>query len=324
MRCINRRSICIIIGCMTGIILLLDGCSGESKMPVTEFETERYNTGLYESTLYAEDLCVSEHDVTLEGYEGDTDLHASALFDLNDKKLLYSWQSHERLYPASTTKIMTALVALENGNPDDIVTISRTAAAASFPSDAQVCGLREGEQWSLDSLLNALLLYSGNDAATAIAEHIAGSEEKFVNMMNDRAKELMANNTHFMNPHGLHDENHYTTAYDLYLIFNECIKNEHFVEIITQDSYTAVFTNPDGSQGQTIFEPTNYYAKGIVEEPDNVTIIGGKTGTTGEAGNCLILLENDSEGDPYISIVMGAPDKSTLYEDMTSLIEKIP
>ena len=123
--------------------------------------------------------------------------------------------------------------------------------------------------------------------------------------------------------HGLHDDEHYTTAYDLYLIFNECIKNDHFVEIISSDSYTAVYTAADGSQQEMTFTPTNLYAKGVVEEPDNVTIVGGKTGTTDEAGCCLILLVRDSQNRPYISIVMGAPDKSTLYEDMTSLIEKI-
>ena len=311
------------IGCMAFAFLYLSGCSGEPKALVTEFEKAHYNTELYESTLYAEELCVAETDVALEGYEGDTALHASSLFDLENKNVLYSWQSHERLYPASTTKIMTALLALENGNLEDTVTISKTAAAASFPSDAQVCGLREGEVWTLEDLLNALLLYSGNDAASAIAEHIAGTEESFVNMMNSRARELMANNTHFTNPHGLHDDEHYTTAYDLYLIFNECIKNEHFVEIISSDSYTAVYTAADGSQQEMTFTPTNLYAKGVVEEPDNVTIVGGKTGTTDEAGCCLILLVRDSQNRPYISIVMGAPDKSTLYEDMTSLIEKI-
>ena len=322
MRCTSKGRLCL-IGCMAFAFLYLSGCSGEPKAPVTEFEKAHYNTELYESTLYAEELCVAETDVALEGYEGDTALHASSLFDLENKNVLYSWQSHERLYPASTTKIMTALLALENGNLEDTVTISKTAAAASFPSDAQVCGLREGEVWTLEDLLNALLLYSGNDAASAIAEHIAGTEESFVNMMNSRARELMANNTHFTNPHGLHDDEHYTTAYDLYLIFNECIKNEHFVEIISSDSYTAVYTAADGSQQEMTFTPTNLYAKGVVEEPDNVTIVGGKTGTTDEAGCCLILLVRDSQNRPYISIVMGAPDKSTLYEDMTSLIEKI-
>lgn len=322
MRCTSKGRLCL-IGCMAFAFLYLSGCSGEPKALVTEFEKAHYNTELYESTLYAEELCVAETDVALEGYEGDTALHASSLFDLENKNVLYSWQSHERLYPASTTKIMTALLALENGNLEDTVTISKTAAAASFPSDAQVCGLREGEVWTLEDLLNALLLYSGNDAASAIAEHIAGTEESFVNMMNSRARELMANNTHFTNPHGLHDDEHYTTAYDLYLIFNECIKNEHFVEIISSDSYTAVYTAADGSQQEMTFTPTNLYAKGVVEEPDNVTIVGGKTGTTDEAGCCLILLVRDSQNRPYISIVMGARDKSTLYEDMTSLIEKI-
>lgn len=322
MRCTSKGRLCL-IGCMAFAFLYLSGCSGEPKALVTEFEKAHYNTELYESTLYAEELCVAETDVALEGYEGDTALHASSLFDLENKNVLYSWQSHERLYPASTTKIMTALLALENGNLEDTVTISKTAAAASFPSDAQVCGLREGEVWTLEDLLNALLLYSGNDAASAIAEHIAGTEESFVNMMNSRARELMANNTHFTNPHGLHDDEHYTTAYDLYLIFNECIKNDHFVEIISSDSYTAVYTAADGSQQEMTFTPTNLYAKGVVEEPDNVTIVGGKTGTTDEAGCCLILLVRDSQNRPYISIVMGAPDKSTLYEDMTSLIEKI-
>lgn len=322
MRCTSKGRLCL-IGYMAFAFLYLSGCSGEPKALVTEFEKAHYNTELYESTLYAEELCVAETDVALEGYEGDTALHASSLFDLENKNVLYSWQSHERLYPASTTKIMTALLALENGNLEDTVTISKTAAAASFPSDAQVCGLREGEVWTLEDLLNALLLYSGNDAASAIAEHIAGTEESFVNMMNSRARELMANNTHFTNPHGLHDDEHYTTAYDLYLIFNECIKNEHFVEIISSDSYTAVYTAADGSQQEMTFTPTNLYAKGVVEEPDNVTIVGGKTGTTDEAGCCLILLVRDSQNRPYISIVMGAPDKSTLYEDMTSLIEKI-
>ena len=243
MRCTSKGRLCL-IGCMAFAFLYLSGCSGEPKALVTEFEKAHYNTELYESTLYAEELCVAETDVALEGYEGDTALHASSLFDLENKNVLYSWQSHERLYPASTTKIMTALLALENGNLEDTVTISKTAAAASFPSDAQVCGLREGEVWTLEDLLNALLLYSGNDAASAIAEHIAGTEESFVNMMNSRARELMANNTHFTNPHGLHDDEHYTTAYELAIITNYALKNETFCRIVGTKNYT--ITIPQG------------------------------------------------------------------------------
>lgn len=325
MKCINKTRF-LVIGCLTAAGILLAGFKTEENTPVTEYETANYNQSIYEGTLYTQeaDLCVAEDDVSSELYSGDTNVHAAALFDLSRENVLYSYSAHEQIYPASVTKIMTALLALEEGNPDDSITISSQSAASSFPSDAQVCGLVEGEIWTLNDLLNALLLYSGNDAATAIAEYVAGSEEAFVNMMNAKAGELMASNTHFTNPHGLHDDEHYTTAYDLYLIFNECIKDERFTEIIQRDSYTAHYTKADGTQGEAVFEPTNYYSRGLVDEPGNVSIIGGKTGTTGEAGCCLILMEQDEQNNPYISVVMGAPDKTALYADMTALIQAIP
>ena len=253
-------------------------------------------------------------------------LYAQAFLLMNqdDGRVLMEKNADTRMNPASTTKIMTALLAIENANLDDQVTISGNADASSFSADAQVCGLAKGEVWTLRDLLGALLLYSGNDAATAIAEYVGGSEEAFVNMMNRRAQELMANGTHFMNPHGLHDDNHYTTAYDLYLIFNECIKHEDFVNIIQSEAYTAYYTDVDGNSQEALFTPTNLYAQGEVDVPENVTIVGGKTGTTDEAGYCLILMEKDSSDNPYISIVMGASEKPVLYEDMTSLIEAIP
>lgn len=325
MKCINKVRFLVSLLLLT-VCILLSGCREEEPkaLLVTEFEKENYNRNLYEGNLFAEELCVSQEDISLSEYDEDTGLHAAALYSLADHTVFYSFQAHERLYPASVTKIMTALLALEKGNPEDQVTISAHAAAAAFPYDAQVCGLVEGQVWSLNDLVNALLLYSGNDTATAIAEHISGSEEAFVSLMNRRARELMANNTHFMNPHGLHDDAHYTTAYDIYLIFRECIKDERFVQIIGNDSYLASYIEPDGSQGSAEFYPTNYYAKGLATRPENVTIVGGKTGTTGEAGNCLVLLEKDENDHSYISIVMGASDKTVLYADMTSLILAIP
>ena len=294
MRCISRAKSAALV-CVALISLFTGGCiGGKGATPVTAYELKNYNQDLYQGKLYAEELCVAQNDVALEGYTEDTELHSAALFDLTGERVLYSYKAHERLYPASTTKLMT------------------------------VCGLAKGEVWTLRDLLGALLLYSGNDAATAIAEYVGGSEEAFVNMMNRRAQELMANGTHFMNPHGLHDDNHYTTAYDLYLIFNECIKHEDFVNIIQSEAYTAYYTDVDGNSQEALFTPTNLYAQGEVDVPENVTIVGGKTGTTDEAGYCLILMEKDSSDNPYISIVMGASEKPVLYEDMTSLIEAIP
>ena len=323
MKCINKSKKILLLSALTAV-LLMSGCKKDDDTFVSQYMDATYNKSLYQGTLFATDLCVEEGNVDIEGYTTDQNLHATALFDLTDKQVLHSFDIHQKTYPASITKIMTALLALEYGNFDDEITISSTAAASSFPSYAQVCGLEEGDVWTLKDLLNALLVYSGNDAAKAIGEYVAGTEEDFVNMMNIKAKELMANNTHFMNTHGLHDDNHYTTAYDIYLIFSECIKDPRFVEIISGDSYTAKIKKPDGSIEEETFKPTNLYAKQVVEVPDNVTIVGGKTGTTDEAGSCLVLLEYDDQDRPYISIVLGAPDKNVLYTDMSSIIRSIP
>lgn len=273
--------------------------------------------------LMATDLCVSQNNSSLIEYTGDQNVNAAALFDISNKQVLYSYELHDRVYPASITKIMTALLALENGDLTSEVTISKNADASNFSIYAQVCGLKEGDIWTLHDLLNALLLYSGNDTAVAIAEHIAGSEEAFVQMMNLRAKSLMANNTHFCNPHGLHNEDHYTTAYDIYLIFKECIKNQTFVDMINQESCDVSYMR-NGMRVDTRFQATNWYAQGVVSKPDNVDILGGKTGTTDEGGYCLILLERDMEHNDYISIVMGASAKPDLYAEMTGLIQAIP
>ena len=320
MRCTGRYFISLC--CMAGISAVLTGCG--AKDIVASYEMENYNKKIYEESLYAEDLCVSDTDISIEGFHGDSSLHAAALFDLNNKKVVYSENLHERNYPASTTKILTALVAMENSSMDDVVTIGSDAAAASFAIDAQVCGLQQGDQITMEALLNGLLLHSGNDNAVAIAEYIGGSVEGFVNMMNERARSLMATNTHFVTPNGLHDENHYTTAYDLYLIFNECISYEEFIDIISSDYYTADITGADGSVRQVTWYPTSFYAKGEAALPSGAQVIGGKTGYTGEAGNCLILLDEDAGGNPYISIVLGAESKPLLYEDMTAIIDQIP
>ena len=123
------------------------------------------------------------------------------------------------MYPASLTKVMTALVALQNASPDTVLTA--TDSVKITESGAQLCGLKAGDTMTLDQALHILLMYSANDAAMLIAENIGGSVDHFVEMMNEEAQRLGATNTSFANPHGLSDDNHYTSAYDLYLIFNE-------------------------------------------------------------------------------------------------------
>lgn len=169
-------------------------------------------------------------------------------------------------------------------------------------------------------LLCGLMLVSGNDAAAAIAEHISGSTEEFAELMNREAAALGATGTHFVNPHGLPDDNHYTTVYDLYLFFNACMKDERFVDIISMDSYTVELKGADGTVRTDEWEPTHFYASGEATAPEGIHIVGGKTGTTLKAGNCVILYEEASDGSPYISVIMGAETKPLLYEEMNRLL----
>lgn len=299
----------------------MSGCSNP-KSYVTEYEAKSYDKSVFTGSLFATNLCVATNNKELANYTTDASIRAVGLFDVNNSQVLYAQNLHERIYPASTTKLLTAYVVLKYGNLSDMVTVSENAT--QFESAAQVCGLQAGDQLTLEALLNGLLLYSGNDNAVAIAEHISGSVAEFSDLMNKEARNIGATNTHFINPHGLHEDEHYTTAYDLYLIFNECIKDERFVNIIGQTSYTATITNPNAGTRTATWLPTNYYSLGKVAQPDNVTVIGGKTGTTDQAGSCVILLLRDSKNNPYISMVMGAPNKDTLYKDMAALISALP
>ena len=349
-------SVILMIQCIAAVTIYKG--SNKTESLVQEYETSNYTKTLYKGQLFAEDLCTASEDVPLTfshtseditsstdktDSSGSTDssdanvssdgnalgfdpqsVHAVGLFDVNNAETDCAYNIHKKIYPASTTKILTALVALENGNLSDTVTVADEADSGKFAADEQTCGIKAGDQLTLEDLLNGLLLYSGNDNAVAIADHIAGSTEKFAEMMNAEAKKLMATNSHFVNPSGLHDDNHYTTAYDLYLIFNECIKHDDFVKIIMAKSHTAKVTGNDGTVRSITWEPTNFYATGDAKKPDNVTVIGGKTGTTQLAGNCLILLTKDKNDHPYISIVMKADTKPLLYKDMTAIVEAIP
>ncbi len=323
MRCTDKiyRLLVVTAAC----VVLASGCKGPEKV-VVAYEEENYNKDIYRGSFFAENLCTATTDIIPEGGGGvDTStLNSAALFDVNGRTVDFACRIHERLYPASTTKIMTALVAIKNADLSATVTVSPYADVSNFASDEKTCGIKGGDRLTLLDLLHGLLLESGNDAAVAIAVHVGGSMDAFSQMMNDEAKRLMATNTNFVNSNGLHDENHYTTAYDLYLIFNECIKHEEFVNIINTKQYTVQITGNDGSVRQENWAQTNFYATGKAESPTAATVIGGKTGTTDQAGNCLILLNKTLDESPYISIVMGANTKELLYQDMTALINGIP
>ena len=305
----------------------MTGCNDLSfDMPYDyESEVSAYSIGLSKTALtakpFASDLCIVTGDkINGEEVESGEDSYAAAgLFNVNNAEVVYSRNALATLYPASMTKVLTALVAMENGNKDDIVIASENVYITE--SGATLCGLQAGDKLTLDQAMHAMLMYSGNDAAVVIAENIGGSVEEFSDMMNAEARRLGATNSHFVNPNGLHDENHYTTAYDMYLIFNEAVKYDWFNEIINMNSYSTNYTNANGDTVEMEIETTNKFLKGDVAAPTAVSVIGGKTGTTSAAGSNLVLLSRDSAGAPFISVVMKANDSATVYSKTSSLLD---
>lgn len=330
MKCLNSRLVKnrIFVILLSSIVLFsFTGCGNESYelAYVSDHEVSSFNVMTNNSTnvspLFAEDLCIAEKDVVDANMANTEDTGAAILFDIMNSNVLYSENAHEKLSPASLTKVLTALVALKNATPDKILTASE-AVYIDEPG-AQLCGLKPGDTMTLNQALYIALINSANDAAVLIAENIGGTVEHFVEMMNEEAKRLGATNSNFMNPHGLTQENQYTTAYDLYLIFSEAIKYEKFIEIIQTKSYVTVYYDKSGKEKQIAVNSTNKYINSDVKTPDNVTVIGGKTGTTNAAGHCLMILAKDKNGAPYISIILKSGSRDNLYAQMTDLLEEI-
>lgn len=235
-------------------------------------------------------------------------------------KVLVSQKVFDQAYPASTTKIMTALLTLENLDLNKVVTIKHDI---TFPDGAAVAvHLKKGDKITVEALLNALIIMSANDAAVALGEEVSGDLTSFVKLMNKRAKELGATNTHFANPNGLHLANHYSTAYDLYLIFKEVAKHNEFFNIAGRSSSRIEYTGSKGQLKVYDMASTNQYIAGTYTLPSNVYMIGGKTGTTTQAGSCLILLTKNKDGEEFISVVLKGATKSALYHTMTDILSK--
>lgn len=210
---------------------------------------------------------------------------------------------HERFYPASTTKIMTLLVACENiENYDDTFTMTLKITDPLYVAEASVAGFLNGEKITMTDLLYGLILPSGADAAIALAEKISGSEEAFVKLMNKRAEEMGLTDTHFVNTSGLFDSEHYTSAYDMAVILGTALKNPVCKKILSTYQYTTSSTpqHPDGiALSATLFE----YMYGT--EPETATILGGKTGFVNESGYCIASYgQGGTTGNEYIVVTL--------------------
>ena len=223
------------------------------------------------------------------------------------------------MYPASTTKILTAIIALENCKLEDKITASYDAVM-SIPVGYSNAAIQPDETLSLEELLNLFLIHSANEVGMILAEHISGSVENFANLMNQKATEIGCKNTHFTNPSGIHDEEHYSTAYDMALIAQYCMKNETFRSIVSKPSCEVAATDKYEDRyfvnTNDLIRPSSQYYYEYA--------IGIKTGFTSQAKNCLIAASKKDNME-LITVILGAqttPDgKSARYLDSINLFE---
>lgn len=261
-------------------------------------------------------LIFSGNSFATEVNENDISVSAALLIETNTNKVLYEKNADQRMYPASTTKIMTAILTLENCELDEKVTVSFDTIQ-EIPEYYGTFGLQANEELTVSELLHLTLIASANDAACILAEHIAGSQESFASMMNTKAHEIGCTGTNFTNPYGMHSENHYTTANDLYLIAKYAMENENFRAIVRKGLYILYPTNVFSNERKV--SNTNLFLDMSSEFYDN-RIQGIKTGFTTPAGNCLVTFSTNKELN-LISVVMGG-ERNTLqqYESTKALI----
>lgn len=232
---------------------------------------------------------------------------AALLMDASSGKVLYEKNMNEKRYPASLTKVMTAIVVLENCNLSDIATVSYDSVM-SLSSGYVTANLQIGEELTVEQLLYVLMVGSSNDAAIVLAEHVSGSIEEFAKLMNEKAKELGCTSTNFVNPNGVHDENHYSTAYDLALISKYAMKNETFRNIVSTTSFKLPVTNKYDRDDRFFTTTNSLLIVNNNNRADNYYYKyanGIKTGFTTPAGNCLIASANKGNLE-LITVILGS------------------
>lgn len=228
------------------------------------------------------------------------------LMEYSTGKILFEKNLNKMMYPASTTKLMTAILVLEKCQLTDVATVSNSAVD-SVPAGYSTAYLQKGEKLTIEQLLHVLLIPSANDAANVLAEHVGGSIANFANMMNSKAKEIGCENTNFKNPSGIHDENHYSTAYDLSLIAKHAMQFQTIKDIVQKTVYNLPKTDKYNSDNR-IFYNTNLLLSH--HSPDDYYYpyaTGLKTGYTNPAKDCIIATAKKDDLE-LIAVILGAED----------------
>lgn len=238
---------------------------------------------------------------------------AGIVMDMDNGAILYGKAIDRKYYPASITKIMTALVALENSQMTDTVTFSEQSLGCQHSGYAHIA-MKKDEQINMRDALYAMMLASANEVAYAIGENVAGTYEHFVQMMNERVKELGCENTHFMNTNGMFDENHYVSARDMALITREAFSKSELLEIMQTSQYTIPVTNI-AQEERTFQQKHRMMVQGKYYDP---RCFGGKTGYTDQSYNTLVTAMEEN-GRKIVIVILGSRDHT--YEDTKALAE---
>ncbi|MBQ7706785.1 MAG: D-alanyl-D-alanine carboxypeptidase [Lachnospiraceae bacterium] len=250
------------------------------------------------------------------------DCYYALLVNETDKYAYASKNVFKRMYPASMTKLMTAIVVLDSVKSgqislDDTVTVSNHYDLSAEGGGVNELGI--GSQITVKDLLYTLLIKSNNYYALILADYVAGSEQAFVELMNQKAKSIGATNTHFANPHGLDNVDHYTTAYDIYLIIKEAYSYDVIKDIDTNQTYSYTYYNSNGNPIYVDIEATNYFISGGAKLPSNFEIKVWKTGTTDGAGNCLAMYLT-KDGKDYVMVASCGESKPVLYDAIVTML----
>lgn len=232
---------------------------------------------------------------------------AAIIVDGDYGDVIYSHNGYDKMYPASITKVMTSLLVMEalaDGRLTLDQPITASAAAVVLPEGSSSAGIKAGEVLTVEQLLYCDLVSSANEACNILAETVGGSVSGFVDMMNAKARELGMNGTHFVNPHGLHDENHYTTAYDISLMARAAMEYETFRTIVSTAKYTVPATNMSGER--VLYTTNALLDSWKIAGYTYSKAIGIKTGSTTPAGQCLVSAAVDTDGRTFYCVVLGA------------------
>ncbi len=247
----------------------------------------------------------------------DTDADYVLLMDVTENRVVAAKDAAVRTYPASVTKVMTLLVAVENITDfTDTFTMTYAITDPLYVQNATVAGFLNNEAVTLEDLLYGTILPSGADACQALAEYVAGTDAAFVDLMNTRAQEMGLKNTHFTNTSGLHDDDHYTTAEDMAVIMRVAMENPHCRQVLSTYQYTTSVT-PQHPEG--ILLTSTLFSRMYGTEPDGATVIAGKTGYTTEAGHTVVSFAEGLDGHDYILVTLKGSNKWKATYDAINL-----